>query len=59
MRNVKTNCTVFAVNQQEIAITNFDENVTRTLTDNNIELYSKKNNGMVLQFVLIYQPVCP
>jgi hypothetical protein len=39
MRNVKTNCTAFAVNQTEIGITNFDENVTRTLTDKNIEFY--------------------
>jgi len=39
MRNVTTNCTVFAVNRPEIGITNFDDNVTRTLTDNSIELY--------------------
>jgi hypothetical protein len=39
MRNVKTNYTVFVVNQPKIGITNFDENVTRTLNDKNIEFY--------------------
>jgi hypothetical protein len=44
-RTVKTNCTVFDVNQPKIGITNFDENVTRTLTENNIEFYWKKTNS--------------